>query len=226
MNLGERQISFILNMSDEEIERLREAAGLQPADDMANFLAAVAKVATEMLLPELLGRAEYPTKTVARQTRLLKLVQHAFGKKMPPSAVVAALFHITPSAASTLMTTTGARFAPELQGARDTSAMNAIRGNLKVTQWDDIPVNYTYQFACSDPSVIVSIRERLATSPQAITSVVRSRDTTNVFEIDGTAVRYLAGMWNLTVRDFVNPGDRPKWDQRVEKALKDRKGAP
>ena len=92
-----------------------------------------------MFVPELLGRAEYPTKTAARQTRLLKLVQHAFGKKMPPSSVVAALFHLTPSAASTLITSTGARFAPELKQAREVSAKAAMKEKLKFSAPAEYP---------------------------------------------------------------------------------------
>lgn len=226
MESGDLQISINLNLSDEDVALLREAAGLRPADDIAQFLAGVARAATEMFIPELLGRAEYPTKTAARQTRLLKLVQHVFANEMPSSAVVAALFHLTPSAASALMTSTGARYAPELKAARAASAMTVMKRRLKVSQWDDSPVNYRYQFACSDPSVVVSLREELATSPEAITNVARSRDTTNVFEIDGTALKYLARRWQMEVRDFVHPTDHAAWDKKVAKAKKDGKGTP
>lgn len=226
MAADDLQISFTLKVSDDDASVLRTAIGLKPEADIRPFLSAVARGATEMVVPELLGRAEYPTKTVARQTRLLKLVQHAFRDEMPSSSVVAALFHLTPSAASALVTATGARFAPELKRAREASAKATMQSNLKLSASAEYPVNYRYQFACSDAGAVTFIRELLNTSSDGITNLVKSRDTANVYEIDGTALRFLAARWRMEVRDFVLPTDLEKWDKNIAKALKGGKGTP
>jgi hypothetical protein len=101
-----------------------------------------------------------------------------------------------------------------------------LKEKLKFSASADYPVNYRYQFACSDAGIVTFIRELLGTTSDGITNVVKSRDTTNVYEIDGTALRYIASKWRMDVRDFVLPRDREEWDKKVAKALKDGRGTP
>jgi hypothetical protein len=102
----------------------------------------------------------------------------------------------------------------------------AMTGRLKFSAPAEHPVNYKYQFACLDAGILTFIRELLGTSSDGITKVVRSRDTTNVYEVDGTALRFIASKWQMDVREFVLPRDLGEWDKKVAKAVKDGKGTP
>src|SRR4051812_49178814 len=96
-------------VAPDDADQLRFALGLAPDGSIDEFLCALAQVGFDMLLEEILGRTDSPTKSVARQARLFKLITHAFDDTMPPAAVVSALFHITPQAAATLSASTSAR---------------------------------------------------------------------------------------------------------------------
>lgn len=199
-----RQVSFELKLTDDELIQLSAAAGAVDETATSAFLSAAAKVSAEMFFAELLGRADYPTKVAARQTRLMKLVQYGFGNRMPSPKVVAALFHLTPAAATTLLNATTARFSVALHEARAGAVRAALQGELRVIEWGEEPDTNRYDFACSDRAVLATIREKLS-EHSTLTPLKKDPDATNVYEINGESMAVLVNELKFEMAEALIP---------------------
>jgi hypothetical protein len=192
------KVTVDLSVASEDVEQLRFALGLPDDDDIGPFVGAIAQTASEMLLDEVLGRAEYPTKTAARQTRLFKLITHAFGDRMPPATLVAALFHVTPQAAGTLIATTSARYARQLADATANAVRASLNGQLKVRKAEKTADDNTYWFQCPDIGVVRAIRTALASSSEPVRPLARDSTATNVYDIHASAIPVITRSFGLT----------------------------
>lgn len=218
---NQQPIQTTLRLSDEDLEQLREALGREIDADLTDFLSAVARVSAEMLLEELLGRADYPTKVAARQARLLGLVLQAFGGAMPPASVVGALFHLTPTAAATLLTTTAARYRTDLKPARDAAVVTTLKGNVDVaSDWNkvDHPDDLLFDFRCVDLAVVATIREALNASDEPVSPLNRSPEATNVYDFDASMFPVLEHAFGLTLKDVLKAELHGKYDELAAKA--------
>lgn len=205
-----RKLSFELTLTDDEFGQLSAAArkvdeaGTVDENATIAFLSAAARVSAEMFFEELLGRADYPTKVAARQTRLMKLVQYGFGNRMPSPKIVAALFHLTPAAATTLLNATTARFAVTLHDARAEAVRVALQSQLRVIEWGEEPDTNRYDFACSDRAVLATIREKLS-EHSTLTPLKKDPDATNVYEINGESMAALVSELQLEMAKVLIP---------------------
>lgn len=210
---GQHQVEVKIVVAAEDADQLRFALGLPADGDISGFLRAVAQTGSEMLLDEVLGRADYPTKTVARQTRLFKLVTHAFDNTMPSAAVVAMLFHITPQAAATLIASTSARYARSLTEATANSVRTALTGRLDIRKADKNSDDNTYMFRCADVGVIRAIRAALEASADTVRPLTPDATAVNVYDIHATAVDVISQAFGLKREEMLTAGAR----ERVKK---------
>lgn len=218
---GEQPVATTMRLSEDDLMQLRTALGWAEDTDLTDFLSAVAKVSGEMLVEELLGRNEYPTKVAARQARLLGLTLHAFNGEMPSAAVVAALFHLTPAAAATLLTTTAARYRKDLKPARDKAVVATLKGNVDVaSNWGEVnhPDDLLFDFRCTDPAVIATIREALNASSEPVSPLTKSAEATNVYDMDASIFPVLEQSFGLGVKDLLKPELRGRYAKLAAKA--------
>ena len=192
------KVEFQAMVAPEDADQLRFALSLPAAADIDPFLQSLAQTGYEMLLDEILGHTDYPTKTAARQARLFKLVTHAFGDTMPPAAVVAALFHITPQAAATLIASTSARYARSLVEPTANSVRKALTGQLHIRKAQKTADDNMYMFRCPDGGVIRAIKAALGASADTVCPLAADTTAVNVYDIHATAVDVISRTFGLS----------------------------
>lgn len=197
------KIEVEATVAAEDADQLRFALGLASHANIEGFLKALAQTGFEMLLDEILGRTDYPTKSAARQARLFKLVRHAFNDTMPSPAVIAALFHITPQAAATLSASTSARYARPLAGATANSVRGALTNKLEIRKAEKTADDNMYRFRCPDGGVIRAIKATLAASSRTVRPITADPAAVNVYEIHASAVEVLSETFGLSREDML-----------------------
>lgn len=204
LNTASSQVSVSLELSDEDANHLRNALNLDGSSDLGPFLQAVAQTASELFLAELLGETDYPTKSSARQARLLNLVRHGFGNVMPSPRVVASLFHITPQAAAMLIAATSARYARALEAAGAEAVRSALRNSLTVLDRGKNEDQRIYRFRCTNATVVKLIKDALSESEDPVHPLVKDPEATNLYRIHASAVQILCRKFSLNLEDLLH----------------------
>jgi hypothetical protein len=203
-------VTIELSLDPEDAHELRGALGIGAHGELGPFLTAVAKTATGMYLDELVGRVDYPSKVAARQTRLLKLVEHAFGGVLPSPLIVANLFHISESSATALLSSTSARYRRALRSATVTAVQNALRGNdLLVRNQSKKEANPKYRFYCVDDQVLRSLRQALRRQKQAVATLTADPEVVGTYVMRKSTVDALSVAFDITVSEMTTPPPPP-----------------
>jgi len=203
-------------LTPEDADQLRFALGLPSDASIEPFLRALAQTGYEMLVDEIMGHTEYPTKSVARQARLYRLVTHAFNNTMPSASVIAALFHITPQAAATLSAATSARYARTLQGATANAVRMALTGTLEIRKVGKTADDNVYFFRCADIGVIRAIKATLAASPKTVRPITPDPAAVNVHDIHASAVEVVGEALELSREEMLTPEALPRVRKQKE----------
>ncbi|TWH03134.1 hypothetical protein L615_001200000030 [Nocardioides sp. J9] len=214
----EKSVEATLLVTSDAIAQLRGALNVDSDGEISVFLSAVATVAGQMFLDELLGARDYPTKTAARHERIRGMVKHAFNDEIPPASVIAALFHVTPSAAATLLASTEARYATDMSVARNNAIRQLLSGALTLAEEAEDPTNNLYHFRCRDASAMAAMKQALADSDETVVPITKSREATNTYEVHGSALPPLSARFGVDAIDMVRLDDRERVRAQVDTA--------
>lgn len=169
-----RRITFDMNLSQEDDDRLADLLGDQP--DLSAVLSQHARAALGEYVEVYLGRRSSSRGTDIQELRLALLVEHAFGGRIPDEATVGALLKTPPSGSRTLIRNTLSRYRHQLAAAMTDSA----RAVLETVVWAG-DVVHTHR---ASANVVELLNQRLLALDPTLKPVGRVSGSAGTWVID------------------------------------------
>jgi hypothetical protein len=114
-----------LSLTNDERAQLATILGCD-ADELDQSFAAYAKAAAEEYARMMLGQRVFTRGSDLREYRLLLLIKHAFGNRLPSDQTISDLFQTTQSESRSLSKSVAAKYQYDLAGARDATLKKTL----------------------------------------------------------------------------------------------------
>jgi hypothetical protein len=186
------QISIDLNDAEKstlhQVFLVADDGALQQA--MQNYANAAIREYADMFV----GAASLTSGTSFKEHRLLLIIEHAFGNRLPSEADVARLFQITPQAAKGLLQSTAAKYRQRMKDAH-TETLRDIVGAATID--DEGPHTLTTPKA----NAISLLNDLLATAPDSFPAIKKKYGQLAQYELARSSYVELCRLLNLQRRD-------------------------
>lgn len=170
-----------MNLTTEQRALITSSLACTPAELDAK-LATLAAAANEEYLRMILGQRVFTRGQDILEYRLLLLIQHLFGNRIPPEQVVCNLFQTTLSQSRTLIRSVLAKYQYELQGA----TRSTIKEVLSCAT-SDINDSALKRLTIVNASVVDAINRLITSIDGSLTVVSKVPGTGSTYQITASS---------------------------------------
>ena len=178
-------IAVELDFDDGELKTLRDLFNCRN-DELGEVLKPYVTAAAHEYVDMFTGLAPISTATDVRERRLVSIIRHGL-REIPKAALIAKLFRMPPTAASTLLRNVSAKHEVRI-GETVRSSLHAIVKGAAPAAGKKEGKRYAI---INDPALVKLLNQRLSEAAESQTLIKPVEGTANKYEMDPTSQTYL-----------------------------------